>query len=130
LISRMIVAFAVVGALDSFYLSLVEIFGYGIMPKCCRAAYATIHQSVYAKLAGVPVAFLGVIGYILLLVLAIQPETALIRQCIFAIALVGTLFSARLIYVSVAKIGHVCPFCALSAIVMTEILVLATRKLL
>jgi uncharacterized membrane protein len=78
----------------------------------------TVQKSVYSKLDGVPVAVLGLIGYIsILLSLAVRNELGRIAG--FGIALVGCLFSLYLTYREVFTIKAICPWCVSSAVMMT-----------
>lgn len=78
----------------------------------------TVQKSKYAKLAGVPVALLGLIGYVAILVsLFVRTETG--RLASAAMALVGLGFSGWLTYLEGARIHAWCQWCVGSAIVMT-----------
>ena len=78
----------------------------------------TVQKSVYSKLDGVPVAVLGLIGYIaILLSLAVRNELGRIAG--FGIALVGCLFSLYLTYREIFTIKAICPWCVSSAVMMT-----------
>jgi uncharacterized membrane protein len=83
----------------------------------------TVQASRYAKLAGIPVAVLGLAGYILILAsLAVRGETG--RAAGFGLALVGFGFSAYLTYRELFTIHAICQWCVASAVVMTVLVVL------
>jgi uncharacterized membrane protein len=89
----------------------------------------TVQKSAYAKLAGVPVALLGLIGYVGILVsLALRGEAG--RMTGALVALVGFGFSAYLTYREVFTIKAICQWCVASAVLMTALAVLCTVRLL
>jgi uncharacterized membrane protein len=78
----------------------------------------TVQKSKYSKLAGVPVALLGLVGYVgILVTLFIHSETG--RLAGAGMALVGLGFSGWLTYLDAARIHAWCQWCVGSAIVMT-----------
>lgn len=89
----------------------------------------TVQKSKYAKLAGVPVALLGLIGYVAILgSLFVRTETA--RLAGAGMALVGLGFSAWLTYLEGARIHAWCQWCVGSATVMTLLTVVLVWRLL
>ncbi|HTU86600.1 MAG TPA: vitamin K epoxide reductase family protein [Solirubrobacteraceae bacterium] len=89
----------------------------------------TVQSSVYSKLAGVPVAVLGLAGYIgILFSLMIRNELG--RVAGFGIALVGFLFSMYLTYREAFTIHAYCYWCLSSATLMTLLVILTTVRLL
>jgi uncharacterized membrane protein len=51
------------------------------------------------------------------------------RLAAFGVGLVGTLYSAYLTYIEVGVLRAVCPYCVVSAIAMTSILILCVLRL-
>jgi uncharacterized membrane protein len=89
----------------------------------------TVQSSVYSKLDGVPVAVLGLAGYIgILFSLAIRNELG--RAAAFGIALVGFLFSMYLTYREAFTIHAYCYWCLSSALLMTLLVILTTIRFL
>lgn len=89
----------------------------------------TVQHSAYSKLDGVPVATLGLAGYIgILLSLAIRGETG--RLIGFALALVGFLFSMYLTYRELFTIKAICQWCVGSAVLMTLLAILTAIRVL
>jgi uncharacterized membrane protein len=89
----------------------------------------TVQSSVYSKLDGVPVAVLGLAGYIgILFSLAIRSELG--RAAGFGIALVGFLFSMYLTYREAFTIHAYCYWCLSSALLMTLLVVLTGIRFL
>jgi uncharacterized membrane protein len=85
-----------------------------------------VQSSPYAELAGVPVAVLGLAGYLAVLASLGLPD----RSVTAFIALVGAGFSAYLTYVEVAVIDAVCQWCVASAVIMTAVAVGSVARLL
>jgi uncharacterized membrane protein len=89
----------------------------------------TVQSSRYAKLDGVPVAVLGLAGYILILAsLAVPGERG--RAAAFGLALVGFGFSGYLTYRELFTIHAICQWCVSSAVLMTALVVLTTVRYL
>jgi uncharacterized membrane protein len=102
----------------------------GLHPVCgISHGCETVQTSRYASLAGVPVALLGLITYVLVLVsLLMRGEGPLLGG--YALTLVAFLFSAYLTYREVFTIHAICSWCVSSAIVFTLMAVLGTVRLL
>ena len=89
----------------------------------------TVQSSRYAKLDGVPVALLGLLGYIGILgSLAVRGELG--RAAGFGLALVGFLFSMYLTYRELFTIKAICQWCVGSAVLMTALVILTTIRFL
>ena len=87
-----------------------------------------VQTSEWSKLAGIPVAVLGLVAYATILVSLFVPgEQALIAGALTA--LVGFGFSAYLTYRELFTIDAICPWCVASAIVMTVLAVVTTARL-
>lgn len=113
----------VVGLAIAGYLTYVHYAGVKI---ACLASGSceTVQSSRYAKLAGVPVPVLGLIGYVsIFLTLWVRGDLG--RVAGFGLALGGFLFSGYLTYRELFTIKAICQWCVGSAVVMT-LLVLIT----
>jgi uncharacterized membrane protein len=119
---------ALIGLGIAAYLTVVHYAGE--TPVCAIShGCATVQQSRYAEFAGVPVALLGLVGYVAILAsLARDDETA--RTATAFLALAGFGFSAWLTYVEVARLDAICIWCVGSAICMTLLAVLSVARLL
>ena len=110
-------AVAVAGLAIAAYLTIVHYSGgepvCGIAHGC-----ATVQQSDYAELAGVPVALLGLLGYVAILGTLARDGEAW-RTATAFLALGGFGFSAWLTYVEVVRLDAICIWCVGSAICMT-----------
>lgn len=95
---------------------------------CTNTGCVTVQSSAYAKLAGIPVPVLGLLGYagILGAVLVLRGELG--RVTAFMLALVGFLFSLYLTYREVFTIKAICEWCVSSAVLMTVLLVITAIR--
>jgi uncharacterized membrane protein len=88
-----------------------------------------VQTSEWSKLAGIPVAVLGLVGYAVIFVSLFVPgEEALIAGALTS--LIGFGFSAYLTYRELFTIDAICQWCVASAIVMTLLAVVTTARLL
>jgi uncharacterized membrane protein len=120
---------AVLGIGVAGYLVYVH---YADIDPVCNIAHGChkVQTSEYAELAGIPVALLGLLGYITLLgaLLVRQGETA--RMVAALVALVGFGFSMYLTYRELFTIDAICQWCVASAILMTGLAIVCTVRLL
>jgi uncharacterized membrane protein len=121
-------AVALAGLGVAGYLTVVHYAGG--TPACAIAhGCATVQQSEYAELVGVPVALLGVVGYVAILTcLVLDGEQA--RTAAAFLSLAGAGFSAWLTYVEVVELQAVCSWCVASAVCMTLLAGLSVARLL
>jgi uncharacterized membrane protein len=125
---RAAVVVATAGLAIAAYLTAVHYAGG--TPVCAVShGCATVQQSSYAELGGVPVALLGLLGYVAILVsLARDGEAA--RTATAFLALGGFGFSAWLTYVEVARLDAICIWCVGSAVCMTLLAALSVTRML
>jgi len=82
---------------------------------------------------GIPVAVIGMIGYAAILgILWLERKPGFFKSngtmMLFGITLIGFLFTVWLIYVEIALIKALCPFCLTSQVVMTLIFILSVVR--
>jgi uncharacterized membrane protein len=124
-----IAAVALVGVAVAGY--LVYIHYAGIKPLCAAGSGGCekVQTSDFAKLAGIPVADLGLAGYLAILgSLFVRGDVG--RLAGAAIALSGFGFSLYLTYREVFTIKAICQWCVGSAVLMTVLALLTTIRLL
>lgn len=103
----------------------------GIKPVCTAGgSCAKVQTSIYSELAGVPVALIGLIGYVVILGSLLAPENETTRFATVAFTVVGFGFSAYLTYRELFSIHAICEWCASSAVIMTIIMCLAVWRFL
>jgi uncharacterized membrane protein len=129
---RLGVAIAVVAALGvgvAGYLAYVHYAGVHAFCVAGGGGCEKVQTSAYAKLAGVPVALLGLIAYLALIAsLTLPGENGRFAGAIIAIAGFG--FSAYLTYREIFTIKAICQWCVASAVLMGALAVLTTLRLL
>jgi uncharacterized membrane protein len=122
------IALSVLGLGIAGYLTYVHYAG---VSPVCEIAHGCekVQTSQWSKVAGVPVALLGLLGYatILAAVLA-RGETALTAAA--GAALVGAGFSVYLTYREVFTIHAICIWCVASAALMVALAGVTTVRLL
>jgi uncharacterized membrane protein len=103
----------------------------GLEPFCLAGGGGceTVQSSRWAELAGIPVAVLGLAGYVLILASLALPEE-LGKTVAALLALVGLGFSAYLTYRELFTIHAICQWCVASAIVMALLAVVSIVRLL
>ena len=128
------IVLSALGVLVSTYLSAKRFTGGSL--ACTRWADCdVVNNSVYAKVYGVPVAFIGLAGYFLLFALALaalQTEGSLHRHLLtlgFLLALGGVGFSAYLTYIELYVIEAICIWCVTSALLITLLAVVGAFNL-
>ena len=86
---------------------------------------ATVQESEYAEIAGVPVAALGLVAYSIVLGL-VAWDSPSARLAAATIALVGLLFSMYLLVLQLFVIDAVCVWCMVNDVVIAPLLALLT----
>ena len=126
---------AVIGILVSIYMTVYKITENDGM--CLGSGdCSTVNASPYSEvLGGFPVAGVGVIGYLSILGLhVLEMRRSLSRDnatlALFGITLIGFLFTVYLVYIEIAVIKALCPFCVTSQIVMTLIFIVSVIRLM
>jgi uncharacterized membrane protein len=125
---------AILGIAVSGYLTWIHVSG-GLALCAGIGGCEQVQSSRYATLAGVPVAALGLALYAALLILSLpgalnggsRPGLPLLG--LFGLALTGTLFSGYLTYVELFVIHAICPWCVVSAVLVTAILALVIDEM-
>jgi uncharacterized membrane protein len=112
---------SLLGLIDAAYLALERLTG-GALACPVGGGCETVQSSSYAVLFGIPVAFIGVFGYGLLLGVALlslhraalagAPLDALLLALGSSALLAGSYF----MYLQIAVIGAICFWCAIAAL--------------
>ncbi len=124
-----ILVVCLLGIADAGYLTYVHYAGIKVACLASGGGCEKVQASQYAKLDGIPVSVLGLIGYIaILLTLAVRTELA--RACGFGIALIGFGFSMYLTYRELFTIKSICQWCVGSAVFMTLLVILTAVRFL
>jgi uncharacterized membrane protein len=119
------IVIATIGLGVASYLTYVHYSG---EPPLCSTTHNTclkVQTSVYSTLAGVPVALIGLIGYIAILGSLLLRESEESRFATMTLTVVGFGFSAYLTYRELFSLHEICEWCVSSAIMMTVLVCLA-----
>jgi len=120
-------ALAVLGLGVATYLTYVHYAG--IKPACTAGqSCVKVQTSQWSKLDGVPVALIGLIGYVVILATLLARDREETRLATLGVTLIGFGFSAYLTYRELFSIHAVCEWCALSAVIMTVLLCCAIAR--
>jgi len=123
---------AAIGLMISLYLLSVH-WGWWQIVCLDLGDCEVVNMSSYAELLGIPVALLGAFTYVSLLVTAMlswrQFYEDLASLVQFFLAAVGVAFSAYLTYIEIFVLRAICPWCVLSALLITLIAGLSMRQL-
>jgi uncharacterized membrane protein len=127
---RVLIGLTLVGLGVASYLTYIHYAG--IKPLCGKngGGCEIVQTSQYAKLAGVSVALIGLIGYVAILASLLVREDENSRFATMAFTLVGFGFSGYLTYREIFSIHHICEWCLSSAIIMTIMMLLALWRFL
>ncbi len=130
---RVSVALVVLGLVVSIYMTIYKVLNADAM--CLGSGdCSTVNASRYSEVNGIPVALIGVLGYLAILATHyFEKRNRYVGQngplMIFGMALTGFLFTIWLIYVEVALLKALCPFCITSQAAMTVIFIVAVIRL-
>lgn len=103
----------------------------GIKPACTAGESCTkVQTSRYAEIAGVPVALIGLIGYVVILLTLLAPDGENTRFALAGLTVGGFAFSAYLTYREIFSIHAICEECASSAVIMTIMMCLSVWRFL
>ena len=131
---RLSVAFVIVGVLVSIYMTVYKLTDNNAM--CLGSGdCSTVNASRYSEVNGIPVALMGVLGYAAILAVhTLETRRGYFNQngtlLIFGMALTGFLFTLWLVYVEIALLKALCPFCVTSQVAMTIIFIVAVIRLI
>ena len=125
---------SLIGIAIAGYMSYVEF--YQVDAVCGPVGSCnTVQQSSYATLFGViPIGFLGLLGYLTVIILwlvGIKDSSVWKKSAdtaLWIVTLIGTLFSIYLTFLEPFVIGATCIWCLTSAVLMTFLFLLATRR--
>ena len=125
---RALLILALAGIGIATYLTYVHYRG--LSPICAiNEGCEKVQSSRYAKVGGVPVPLIGLVGYAAIFAsLLVRGEAA--RLATAGMALGGFAFSVYLTSLELFELHAICQWCVGSAIVMTSIAVLATIRAL
>ena len=119
-----------------YLISLLAIAGMVVSGLALRVHYSTesapcsinekwdcgiVNHSIYAEIHGVPVAAIGIAGYLLIAILAVTR----CRWLLMAVVAVGTAFALHLSYIEAKVLGVWCVYCVISQGIIAALLLLS-----
>jgi len=128
-----VIILSLIGAVDSAYLAWLKITG--SVAACSNVGDCNaVNSSRYAEISGIPIAFLGLLGYLAILGLTVFEVRFPnwkegLHLAFFGFTLAGTLYSIYLTYVEVAILRAICPYCVISAVAMIGLFIIAIYRL-
>lgn len=119
---------AAIGLVDSVYLTWIKLTHTTALCLPGIGDCETVNTSRYSEIYGIPIALLGALVYLaILLIVLLKDKASFLSEyglyLLFGISLVGVLYSAYLTYIEIAVLHAICPFCVISAIVILLIFV-------
>lgn len=132
-LTRISIVLATLGLLVAIYMTVFKLTDNQNM--CLgNGGCSVVNNSVYAEVYGIPVAVVGALGYAAILaVLTLSERWPFLKKNAilinFGLCLAGFLFTVYLIYVEVALIHALCPFCLASQAIMTMLFAVAVVRL-
>jgi uncharacterized membrane protein len=129
-VRNVMIALGVVGLVIAAYTTAAHYIGFTVLCTTKHNSCEAVQASVYAKVAGVPVALLGLIGYLLILGTLLVRPSETVRLATLGLTVFGFGFSAYLTYREVFTLKEICEWCVSSAIVMTLLLGLSVWRYL
>jgi uncharacterized membrane protein len=123
------IAIGAVGLGVASYLTYVHYAGGPIL--CLKGGGCeTVQHSAYSKLVGIPVALIGLIGYILILSSLLAPDGETSRLATMGLTVPGFAFSLYLTGRELFSIHAICPWCVSSAVMMTLLTLMSVWRFL
>jgi uncharacterized membrane protein len=128
------VVVAIIGLAVSIYLSIVKLANQDVLCFDGMGDCQVVTNSAYSVWRGIPIAYLGAAGYILILGLLVIKQmqkhaSSSIMLALFGITAFGALYSLYLTYVELFIIHSVCPWCLTSAIAMLLLFIYSSTML-
>ena len=125
---------AIIGALDATYLAWIK---FSHNEDLCAPGIGdcfTVNTSRYSEVYGIPVAIFGLATYLAIIaILVYEPRVDFLKEngtlALFGISLVGVLYSAYLSYLEEFVLHAWCPYCVISAIVITIAFIVSIVRL-
>ena len=133
-LKQITIALSILGLLVSIYMTVYKVSSNDNM--CLGSGdCSTVNSSRYSEVNGIPVAAIGVLGYAAILgILLLEDRNDFLKKngtmILFGISLMGFLFTLWLVYVEVALLHALCPFCVTSQITMTLIFILSVIRVI
>lgn len=131
---RASLALVIIGLLVSIYMTIYKVTS---NENLCLGSgdCSIVNASRYSEVNGIPVAVVGILGYAAMLVVhGFERRNSFFKEngtlLIFGMALTGFIFTVWLVYVEIALLKAICPFCVTSQAAMTLIFMIAVIRMI
>lgn len=124
-----LVGLSLAGTLVAGYLTWLHVTGASALCTGLGGCEA-VQGSRFAWVGPVPVAMLGLVAYLALLLLSLWRwggGPAWVSLALFGLAVAGVLYSGYLTYLELFVIGAICPWCVASAMIILALAGVAAR---
>ncbi|MBN2257797.1 MAG: vitamin K epoxide reductase family protein [Anaerolineaceae bacterium] len=124
-----------IGLAVSMYLAWTKISNQDVLCFEGMGDCNIVNASAYSMWRGIPIAFIGIIGYLFILLFLFLfsipkvPSSGIILA-LFIFSSFGTIYSVYLTYVQFFIIHAFCPWCLMSALMMVTIFIISTIMLI
>ncbi len=127
-------AASIIGAVDAIYLTWIKL---SHNENLCAPGIGdcfTVNTSRYSEIYGIPIAVFGLATYLVIIaILVYEPRIDFLKEngtlALFGISLVGVLYSIYLSYLEEFVLHAWCPYCVISAIVITIVFIISIMRL-
>jgi uncharacterized membrane protein len=128
------VVLSIIGLLDSLYLTWVKLTQNQVVCIKGLGDCNSVNNSRYSEIFGIPIALLGMGAYLAIIILIWLSKRSEFWEDNFpiifmGITLIGFLYSGYLTYLELFVLNAICPYCVLSAIIMTLLFIIAILRL-
>lgn len=119
-----LIPLAIIGTIDASYLTITKFTHNQLYCAPGLGDCNAVTTSRYAEIYGIPLSLIGVAGYLaILLTLFLIPRLKIVEKysgyILFGLTLIGFIFSMYLTYLQFGILHEFCPYCLLSAVMMT-----------
>jgi uncharacterized membrane protein len=134
MLRKISIILSIAGLIVAGYLVYLDVSGSTAALCSAGGGCDTVRESRYSQIGPIPVALIGVGGYlaILLVLLLDSPggrRSAYGPMLVFGFALIGVLYSLYLTYLELFVIVAICPYCMASAIIVACIFIISIFRL-
>lgn len=125
---------AIIGAIDAIYLSWIKFSHNETLCAPGLGDCFTVNTSRYSEIYGIPIALFGLAAFLFIIAILLGESRCSFLQengslLLFGVSLIGVLYSTYLTYLEAYIILAWCPYCVLSATMITIIFITSIYRL-
>ena len=124
---RTFIGVAVVGWAASFLLAAIHFWVLPLPASVDPQGPIAVITSPWAYVGPIPLALIGAVYYLAMITAGaslLHTRAAWLERALLPITAIGVLASAGFVYLQLGPIGHICPFCMMSAAATTLLFVI------